>query len=516
MESPKSVATDERDDRIEERAAPTAPEADEPARPRLLRGLSGKLLALTVLFVMIGEVLIYVPSIANFRITWLNDRIAAAQIATLVLEAAPDNMVSEELRRELLRSAGAKAVALKRGDTRQLVLKADQPLEVDRHTDLRDFMWMSAIYDAFDTLLAGDGRIVRVVGAPPQDSGNFLEIVIDETPLRAAMLRYSINILTLSIVLSLIVAAFVFLALNWLLVRPLRRMTRAMLHFSGDPEDTSRIVAPSNRQDEIGVMSRELNRMQSELTGMLQQKSRLAALGLAVSKISHDLRNMLASAQLISDRLGQVNDPTVQKFAPKLIASLDRAISFCAQTLKYGRVKEAPPRRERFALHGLVEEVVEAIAPQASSRVVLYNEVPPDLEIDADRDHLHRILLNLTRNAVQALEQAADAGRLAEDGRVRVRAWRDRTGATMEVADNGPGVPARARAHLFEAFQAGTKPGSAGLGLAISGELARAHGGELRLVDSPSGAVFHVVIPDRVAELRPGRRGERRISAGSS
>src|SRR4029079_9562465 len=112
--------------------------------------------------------------------------------------------------------------------------------------------------------------------------------------------------------------------------------TRYMLRFSENPEDASRIIVPSQRRDEIGTAERELAHMQSELTQTLQQKNRLAALGLAVSKISHDLRNMLASAQLISDRLGSLPDLTVQRFAPKLIASLGRAISFCEGTLRFG------------------------------------------------------------------------------------------------------------------------------------------------------------------------------------
>ena len=143
----------------------------------------------------------------------------------------------------------------------------------------------------------------------------------------------------------MIAATLVYVSLNWLLIKPIGRITRNMMDFGADPEDSSRVISPSKRTDEIGIVESELADMQSQLANLLRQKSRLAALGLAVSKINHDLRNMLSSAQLISDRMGSIPDPTVQRFAPKLIASLDRAIRLCSDTLKYGRTEEPPPAR---------------------------------------------------------------------------------------------------------------------------------------------------------------------------
>ncbi len=84
--------------------------------------------------------------------------------------------------------------------------------------------------------------------------------------------------------------------------------------------------------------------MQDTLVRELTQKKHLAALGLAVAKINHDLRNMLASAQLLSDRLANVTDPLAQRLAPKLVATLDRAIRFCQATLTYGRATDEAPK----------------------------------------------------------------------------------------------------------------------------------------------------------------------------
>ncbi|MGF7163039.1 signal transduction histidine kinase [Rhodoligotrophos appendicifer] len=496
-----------------EGASKTASESEAP-RPGILHGLSAKLLLLTMLFVMVGEVLIFVPSIANFRVKWLEDRIKTAQIATLVVEAAPDQLISDELRRELLARAGAKAIAFKRGESRHLVLAGPELPEIDAHYDIRDVTWFETIVDAVETMVAGNGRVIRVLGYATDPSGQFTELVIDERPLRKAMIAFSFTIAKLSIILSLIVATLIYYTLHVTFVRPMRRLTKNMVSFSSHPEDQSRIIMPSDRDDEIGVAERELNRMQTQLANTLQQKTRLAALGLAVSKVSHDLRNMLSSAQLISDRLGQIDDPTVKRFAPKLIASLDRAIGLCVQTLKYGRAQEAPPDRERFELRSLVDEIIDTVAPEASTRTILYNDVPPELEIDADSDHMFRVLMNMLRNAAEALDHETDAIAMGEEGFVRIRAWREGTVVTIQIADNGPGVPARARAHLFEAFQGSGRSGGTGLGLAISAELVRAHGGELILAESEKGAEFRIVIPDRVHEIRPGRRGERRVVDG--
>ena len=498
---------------MSETSQPAPKDPDVPAErpaPARWRGLSAKVLVLTVLFVMIGEVLIFLPSIANYRIMWLKGRIATAEIAALAAEAAPAQQLAPDLEQELLKGAGVKVVALKRGPTRHLMLRSPEDILLSESYDLRETHPVGSIMDALKALAMGGNRVIGVTDLPPNMSGDLIDVALDETALRQAMLRFSANILTLSVILSFIVAALVFLTLNQVLVRPIRRLIRNILSFREKPEDPTRIILPSGRGDELGMAEQELSAMQSDLAGMLQQKSRLAALGLAVSKVSHDLRNMLASAQLLSDRLSQVEDPTVQKVAPKLVSSLDRAINLCAQTLKFGRVQEAPPLRDRFTLRPLVEEAVEGVLTQASDRIVIYNDVPADARIDADREQLFRILTNLVRNAVEALDQSLKEGSLRDEGHVRVRAWREGSVTTVEVRDNGPGVPPRVREHLFEAFRASGRSGGIGLGLSIAQELAQAHGGELRLItDLGEGATFWVEIPDRVSELRPGRRGFR-------
>jgi signal transduction histidine kinase len=485
--------------------------SDAPAAPHPLRavrvGLSGKLLLLTVVFVMLAEVLIYVPSIANFRLNWLNDRLAAAHTAALVLDAAPSGMVPESLAKQILDSIGARAVAMKMGDQRRLLAAADLPSRIENDVDMRDLKWWRAIKDAFEVLFFDEpDDAIRVIGPAPMAEGQFIEIILDEGPLRTAMLTFSVNILLLSLVISAVTATLVFLALHYLLVRPMGRITANIVAFRADPENPSRIIQQSGRRDEVGTAEAELGAMQRELASMLHQKSRLAALGLAVSKINHDLRNLLASAQLFSDQLSNLPDPKVQRFAPKLMRALERAIAFCQSTLSYGAAQEAPPERKPILVEPLIEEVHEALGLGLDVPIRWIVSVERGLTLDADHDQMFRVIVNLARNAMQALEVhgAHDPAR----DQIRITGRRDGGVVVIEVSDTGPGVSERARNYLFQAFQGSTRAGGFGLGLAIAAELVRAHGGEIKLVPGTIGATFSIAIPDPAVDLDK-RRGER-------
>jgi len=467
---------------------------------RTVAGLSTKLLLLTILFVMVAEVLVFVPSVSNFRRQWLMERLQAAQIASLAAEAAPGGRLPAKLRDELLDRARVKAISVKHEDSRSLIVQMDTPEEVDTY-DLRDASWAELIGDALMVYVSPDNRVIRVVGEPGFNPGETVDVVMEEGPLKAAMMKYGFDILGLSILISIITATLVFLALDWLLVKPMTQLTRNMVRFAEQPEDPSRIIAPSKRRDEIGTAERELAAMQNELSQTLSQKTRLAALGLAVSKISHDLRNMLSSAQLLSDRLAEVRDPTVQRLVPKLIASLDRAIRLCVQTLDFGQAQETPPNRVRFELAPLVTEVGDSLGLPREGEIDWDLNLEDGLEVDADRDQLYRVLANLCRNAVQAFE--AEPGCI---GTIQVFARRDGAVVSIDVADTGPGVPEQARKRLFQAFQSVARKGGSGLGLAISAELVMAHGGQIELVGNEGGATFRITIPDVVVELERARR----------
>ncbi|MEA2859837.1 MAG: hypothetical protein QOC72_1876, partial [Methylobacteriaceae bacterium] len=363
--------------------------SEESTRARRF-GLTSRLLALLVGFVILAEIAIYVPSIANFRTNWLQTRLSAAYTAALVLEAAPKGMVPAELKQELLDSVGARMIVLQMGDARHLLAVSDMPPAIDESADLRAYSAWASIMAALQALVAPDGRIIDVKGPAPMGA-NFIEIAMDEAPLKAAMREYSENIVLVSLFISAIVATCAALAIHMMVLRPVRRLTSNLMDFAERPEDASRIIVPSKRTHEIGQAEKALAAMEAALARELNEKKHLAALGLAVAKISHELRNMLASAQLLSDRLADLHDPLAKRLAPKLIGTLDRAIRFCQATLAYGRAAEETPKLRRVLLHVLASEAVEGAVP-AQSGIEAINDVPRDMKISVDREQMFRVL----------------------------------------------------------------------------------------------------------------------------
>jgi signal transduction histidine kinase len=460
---------------------------------KFCRSLSGRLLVLTIAIVMLAEVLIYVPSIAGYRTTLLMERLEAAQIAVLALEARPDRMVDQELADELLRNAEVFSVVLRSGDDMDLFLGKDMPPPVEIWDDVQETSFPDRVMRAFDTLANGEGRVLGVKGAARFRSGATVEIVIDETPICAAMIAYSRNILGLSIIIALITASLIYLSLMLMLVRPMLRLTTSMDTFRQKPEAIDGVITPTNRRDEIGRAERQLAEMQSDVQTALQQKAHLAALGMAVSKINHDLKNILTSAKLVSDRIGSIEDPTVQRLAPKLFESIDRAVSLCVNTLRYGRAEEPPPEIDDVDLSQLVDDVAASLGLDGESDVKFANEVAVEVIAKADNDKLFRILLNLVRNAQQALLIYENPTRSRE---IKIRSEELTDQLAIDIIDNGPGIPDGLREQLFKPFAVTTTPGGAGLGLAIARDLTEAHGGQLALIRSGvDGTCFRVCLP---------------------
>jgi len=454
--------------------------------PPPYQSLSARLLVLTIAFVMLGEVLIYAPSAARFRYEFLQERLATAHVAVLALLATPNNMVSDALQTELLQRASAYAIALRRPDGVKLLMRSRQGVPmVDASYDLGRRNLIGLIGDAFVTLSHPANRVLRIVGPSPKAPDSLVETVIDEGPMRAALIDYSARVLGLSVIISLVTAALVYLSLQWLMIRPMRRLTAAMVAFRDDPEDSARSLKPGRRRDEIGVAERELVAMQAGLRAALGQKARLAALGGAVTRINHDLRNILATASIVSDRLAASDDPQVQRNARALLAAIDQAAQLCTATLDFTR--EGPPNMalSRFPLAELIGEAGLAVQAPDGAEAPVRCAVPESLALEADRSQLFRILANLAQNAVQAGARRVEISARQEPGVIRIR-----------VADDGPGLAPRARDNLFQPFAGSTRPGGTGLGLAIVRELVRAHGGEIRLESSGAqGTVFVIELP---------------------
>lgn len=456
--------------------------------PSIRRSLTTRLLLWTIVFVMMAEVFIYVPSIARFRLQSLRDTVADAHLATLAIDAATEarTAISPELVDKLLGHTRALAVIRYQDGQPRRVALGEVPEHIDATYDLREATFFSLIWNAMAVLAAPKAGPVRVIDHSPQDGRVLLEVFLHEKPLQADMISYSGRILVLSVIISIFAACLVYLSLHWLLVRPLRRITESMARFRDAPEDTARLMRPSARGDELGFAERELRDMQLGLRAALRQREHLAALGTAVTKINHDLRNALSSAQLVSDRIADSADPSVRRVAPTLVRAIDRAVALCAQTLEYARGQEHVLRIAPFDLAALVDEAIQALAPAAPA-ATLVNEVPHPFPLQADRGEFERIVTNLLRNASQAGAK-----------RVTVRAARPlpsgMEGAMIDVIDDGPGLPPDLRERLFEPFAAGRKGGT-GLGLAIVRDLVQAHNGSVRLVDTAAGAHFRIELP---------------------
>lgn len=463
-----------------------------------LNTLSGRFLMLTTVFVVLAEILILVPSVARFREEYILSRLERAQIASLSL-LATDNMIDAGLEKELLANAEVYNVVLRRNEMRQLVLSSPIPEEISATYDLRDAPIWSLIHDAFTDLANPDHHVIRVIGDPVKRAGLLIEATMDTGPMRKAMIDYGLGILGLSAVASIVTAFLLFVLVRRLLVTPIRRVVNHMAAYAEAPEDARRFIVPTAGILELREAEDALQQMQRQLTGALKQKERLAQLGSAVAKISHDLRNILTTAQLFADRMEESQDPAVQRAAPKLVGSISRAVALCELTLAFGKAEEPPPTLSRFMLAQVAADVIEGERLSAAAvEVDFVTDIAPNLWLRADPEQMHRMLTNLVRNARQAIEATG------RPGTIEVGAGEEDDGWWIRVGDTGPGLPERAKEHLFQPFQGGIRKGGTGLGLAIAAELVRGHGGRLDLVRSDSdGTEFMIHLPH---ELEIGER----------
>ena len=452
-------------------------------------GLSWRILALVVTAVMTAEVLIFLPSIARFREVYLEQLIESGTLAAIALDATPDNMVTEEVKRSLLNHARVDAVVLVEPNKPKRAL-----MNIEPRADMPSFNLMSRgalglIWDALSSMTEDGSRYIRVGGSSMRLPSAMVWIVVDELPMRIAMYGYAGRILALSIIIALFTAVLLYLGLRWVVIRPLQGLSSDMTAFRRAPEETGITRAPTRRNDEIGVVDREFQNLQRELRASLRQKSRLAEVGAATNKINHDLRNMLSTARLLSDRMARSGDERTRVLAPTILNTIDRAARLASDAIEYVRDQPAP-RLATIDLADLVDEAGIALQEQgedSAPNVVRswHNEIGEGRSARADRDVLYRVFVNLGRNAFEA-------------GATNVTV-RSRVGAgylLIDVADDGPGVPQAVAAQLFRPFTTGGRAGGTGLGLVIARDLIRAHGGDIALTETGTGGTtFRFTLP---------------------
>ncbi|WP_423207982.1 HAMP domain-containing histidine kinase [Paracoccus yeei] len=467
-----------------------------------LNTLSGRFAVLTGIFVILAELLILLPSLANYRQDYLESRLERAQIASLALLATDESLASD-LESELLENAGVFNVVLRRNDVRQLVLSSPIPGPIAATYDLRDQPFLTSARDALAQLMDPQNRVIRVIGAPVNQAGQLIEITMDTARLRTEMIDYGLRLLLISAAFSILTALLLNVAAQRLLLVPIRRVINHMTAYASAPEDARLIITPTARLSELNEAETALAAMQRTVTSSLKQKERLAQLGQAVARISHDLRNILTTAQIFADRLETSADPAVRRAAPKLVNSISRAVNLCETTLAFGKAEEPAPSLSRFNLAALVAEVAEAealaaegAAQDGAAPIEFLTDVPPGLMVRADRDQMFRVLSNLVRNARQAIEATR------RPGTIEIGAGEDEAEWFIRVGDTGPGLPKKARDYLFQPFSGGSRKGGTGLGLAIAADLVRNHGGRLDLLRSDEeGTQFCLRLPRDLAGI---------------
>jgi len=455
----------------------------------MLKSLSGRFLILTAVFVMLAEIMIFVPSVARFREDFLLSRLERSQIASLSLLA--NDEISEDLKEELLSNAGVFNVVLRRDEARQLMLSSPMPSPISATFDLRDPSGLELIGDAMMRLTDSEPQVIRVIGAPVRMAGLLIEVTMETGELRAAMIDYGLRILVLSAVISVITAVMLFLAVRVFLVKPIKRVVGSMMTYASAPEDARGFIMPSSGISELREAEETLQLMQTQLTGALKQKERLAQLGSAVAKVSHDLRNILTSAQLFTDRIEMSEDPAVKRMAPKLVNSITRAVHLCESTLAFGKAEEPAPTLNLFMLQSILSDVIDSERLSVGDSDISFSEdVPAGLVVRADAEQLYRVIANLVRNARQAIVASGKPGEINVSAEEKTECW------VISVTDTGPGLPPKAQEHLFTAFQGGVSKGGTGLGLTISSELIRGHGGRLTLKQTgEDGTCFVIELP---------------------
>ncbi len=462
--------------------------------PTAKTSLSTRLLYLTISFVMLAQLLIFIPSISNYRKTWLEEHLAAAHIASLAVKASPHKELGDMLTNELLETAEIVAVRHigAQNSSQDLnirpILGEIPESKIEEFYDLSNPSFWQLLKDAARTLAHTHPhkKLVSVTAFGADTSAPKIQIIFNEERLCHDMWHYSWNSFLLSLFISLITAGVIYFALNHLFVKPVQTITQSLINFREKPEDQTPSVQKKNRSDEIGLVMSEMKIMQDKIRQALNQKNHLAHLGEAVSKINHDLRNMLSSAQLVSDHLIKIDDPEVKKLAPYFISAIDRAIRLCNTTLEYSSAEIKPSQFKKFSLKPVIEDVYISLGAAEDSPVNFTHHIPQELKLQGDADQIFRVFMNLCRNALQALKTG---------GEIIIELKEDPEKILIIMKDTAGGIPKNILKDLFKPFSSSAKEGT-GLGLAISKEIMQAHGGDIRLLSSTEkGTAFLIAFP---------------------
>ena len=498
------------EDPLDRRSDPGQRAASSPRRTapsRVLTGLSARALALAVLFVLLAEAVLFVPSTGRWLELELNDRLSDGHLAVRTLEELPSAMPNDRLTTELLDHVDAGLIAFRSPDRPKLVLFREPGLQVERSIDLRETGLLGLSFHAFQIMVAHEpDAMLRIVGLSPADPNAEIELLLDQTRIGFELRSYTARVAALSLFISLVTGLLLYLALGWLIVRPVLRLTRAMRAFADRPEVEQTARRESGRSDEIGDAFTQMQAMQDTVRSALNQNRRLASLGTGVAKISHDLRNLLTTSLLITDRMSASKDEGVSRAAPRLAESIEGAANLTHTIVQHVRDGMPALGVEAVVLKpffgGVIDRIRQRWGPQGKVVSLVEDFDQPSLAFDPLQ--IERVLINLLDNSFEA---GAD--------KVDLRAEARETGLMIRIQDDGAGVPDAAVPHLFDAFKGSTKRSGTGLGLHNAAEIVQAHGGSVELVhtgqDGTEPTTFEIRLP---MVRRDGGRGGSNSSSG--
>ena len=455
----------------------------------LSRQLSTRLLALTVGFVLLAELLLFVPSVASVRQDGLTMRANSAALVAEALMAQGGEKLPPEaeamLAKQFMAQTDATFLAAFADGRTALILGGMPPDNIVAVEDLREpRAFPPIILAAREFFATGDGYL-RLIAPSPIAGQDRLEMFVPCAAIGAELRAYAMRILGLSLLIALFVGGLIFLAMRQLIVAPVQRLAADMTAFREAPQTRRRTTPPEARRDEIGQLQREFHEMKESLRASFRQRERLASLGLSVTKINHDLRNVLSTALLAADRLSLNDDPELSQMGERLVRTVERGVGLTEEVLLYSSAREPEPELEDVSLRGVVADIRTDLRT-AFPRTRVENRIAPEAVVRSDPEQLHRLLSNLSRNAAQA-------------GARTIMLESEVVGDTtliVRISDDGPGLPERVEDRLFLPFTRGDSEGSTGLGLSISRELAEGMGGSLELLETgPDGTTFILGLP---------------------
>ncbi|AKH20373.1 sensor histidine kinase [Sedimenticola thiotaurini] len=449
----------------------------------LQNSLSARVIVYSLLVTVLVTSLMAFPLVAHYSDNWLKNRVAAAYLISLATESSSEGSVNRNLEQRLLTQANVLGITIRKADNQTFMLGPDMPLVFDYHHDLRYSTMQSTLSLLLKATMGGGQKIIHITDNAPGAVRALVEIDIGCHELFLQAMDSTKRALGTALLTALLMSIFFYGFLQISVVLPLQHLTSGILAFRADPNDVSRTNLVSGRIDEIGIAEEAFQQMQNDIRATLVLRTRLAAIGMAVTKIQHDLKGLLSSVMVVSDTLETSRDPEVRRIFPGLITAIDRAVELCHSSLNFATEGPLRLELEKFNLFTFIEELFKEC--NSGRKVALINQVPPALVMVGDKAQLRRVIGNLILNALEA-----DSSKIIVSAVIR----QDRV--EIDITDNGTGIPEKLKSQIFKPFISSTKAGNSGLGLSIAKDVVSAHGGTISIVVSePGRTVFSVHLP---------------------